>query len=692
MSKLMSLIRRAPKRFAGTVMVLAAAVIIPAVSLAWGPSRPTFTGANPAPYVTFNSITDNPQVGDERNFVRIRESAVGANYGDNTTLKPGKVYDVSVYFHNNAASHLNKSGKGIAKDTKLKMEIPGVVNAGVNAAFTGTISSSNAKPTSVWDEAYGKNSTNGQVALRYVSNSAKFVSNGAINGQKLPDTLFTTGAKLGFDSQNGTVPGCNEFSGFVNFQIRVDQPNFTVNKQVSVDDGKTWVDGTAKAKAGQKVLYKVAYQNTGTTQQDNVSLRDMLPSGVSYVAGSSVIANSTTGGQYKATKDGITTTGYNAGSYQPKGNVFFKFSAKLPTEDKLKCGTNKLVNTARATTSAGYKEDTATVTVDKKCEPPVVSYVCKALTVTTVDRTHFKFNTSYAAQNATFKSVTYVIKNAAGQTVETKTSTSTALDYTRTTVGKYTVQATVTFTVNGQDKTVTSEGCKGNFEVKEVPPKDIKVCELATKKIITIKENQFDASKHSKNLNDCKEKYLKVCELATKKVITIKESDFDASKHTTDLNKCKETPKDLKVCELATKKIITIKESDFDASKHSKDLNDCKEKYLKVCELSSKTIITIKEDDFDASKHSKDLNKCKETPPTKIEVCDYTTKTIVTINEGDFDASKHTKDLSKCEETPVTPPELPKTGAGESIVAIFGLGALIASAGYYIASRRALNQ
>jgi len=618
MSKIMSLIRRAPKRFAGAVTVLAAAVIIPAVSLAWGPERPTFTGANPAPYVTFNSITDNAQVGDERNFVRIRESGVG-NYGDNVTLTPGKVYDVTVYFHNNAASNLNASGKGIAKDVKLKMEVPGVVNAGVNAAFTGTISSSNAKPTSVWDEAYGKNSTNGQVALRYVSNSATFVSNGGINGKKLPDTLFTTGANLGYDSANGVVPGCNEYSGFVNFQIRVDQPNFTVNKQVSVDDGKTWVDGTAKAKAGQNVLYKVTYQNTGTTQQDNVSLRDMLPAGVTYNTGSSVIANATTGGQYKATKGGITTTGYNAGSYQPKGNVFFKFSAKLPTEDKLKCGTNTLVNTVRATTSAGYKEDTATVTVDKECKP-VVNYACKALSVATIDRTHFRFTTSYTAENATFKSVTYVIKNAAGQTVDTKTSTSTSLDYTQATVGQYTVQATVTFTVDGQDKTATSEGCKGKFEVKELPPKEIKVCELATKQI------------------------------------------------------------------------VTIKESDFDSSKYSKNLDDCKEKYIKVCDLSTKTIVTIKESDFDADKYSKDLNKCKETPPTKIEVCEISTKTIVTINEKDFDDSKYTKDLSKCEETPVTPPELPKTGAGESIVAIVGLGALIASLGYYIASRRALNQ
>lgn len=612
--------RRAPKRTSALVAIIAAAIIVPSVAFAWGPNRPEFKGDTPATYPVFNSMVNNPVVGDEFNFVRIREAGVGS-YTNQVTFQPGKVYEVSVYYHNNAASNLNASGKGQAKDATLKMEVPNVVTKGVNASLTGTISASNTKPLKVWDEAYGKNATNADIALRYVSGSARFTSQGAINGQTVPDTLFTTGAKLGYNAQDGTVPGCNEFSGYVTFKLRVDQPNFNVIKKVSVDDGKTWVDN-ATAKPGASVQYRIAYQNTGTNQQDNVVVRDMLPAGVTYTANSTYVMSANTNGEFKKTIDGLTTTGLNAGSFQPKGNVGYKFSAKLPSEDKLKCGTNTLVNTARVSTNAGYKDDTATVTIDKKCEPkPEVKYACKSLGVTQIDRTNFRFSTSYTAENATFKSVTYVIKNAAGQTVDTKTSTSTSLNYTQTTAGAYTVQATVTFTVNGQNKTATSDACKGSFKVKE-EPKTIKVCELATKKIITIDEKDFDSSKHSKNLEDCKE-----------------------------------IVKKIKVCELSTKKIITIDEKNFDSSKHSKNLADC-----------------------------------KEVPPVKIEVCDLTTKQIVTIDEKDFDASKHSKDLNKCAETPVTPPELPHTGAGDGIVAIIGLGALIASAAYYIASRRALNQ
>jgi uncharacterized repeat protein (TIGR01451 family)/LPXTG-motif cell wall-anchored protein len=634
MSKLTSLIRRAPKRFSAVAIMIAAAIIIPVASQAWGPNRPTFTFAEPAPYVTFNSITDNPRVGDERNFVRIKEDVSTTNFGDNVDLTPGKVYEVSVYYHNNAKTSLNASGVGVAQGTKLRMELPAVVKSGVNAALAGNISATNANPGTVYDEAYGKNSTAGDIALRYVSGSATVTSNGKVNGQKLPDTLFTTGTNLGFDALDGKIPGCNEFAGYVTFKFRVDQPNFTIKKEVSTD-GKTWVDDTVKAQAGSTIQYRVTYQNTGTNQQDSVSLRDTLPTNVSYLPGTSLIANSTTKGAYEKTIDGITTTGYNAGSYQPKGNVFFKFSAKIADKEALTCGTNTLKNVVRATTNAGYKEDTATVIVDKDCTvPPKDIKVCELAT-----------------------------------------------------------KKIITIKENAFD---ASKHSKNLDDCKEVV-KNIKVCELATKNIITIDEKNFDATKHSKNLEDCKEKVIeiKVCELATKNIITINEKDFDAKKHSKNLEDCKTVPPvKIEVCELATKNIISIDAKDFDATKHSKNLADCKTVppvKINVCELDTKKIITINEKDFDAKKHSKNLEDCKTVPPTKIEVCEIETKTIVTIDKANYDETKYTTDLSKCEVPPVTPPELPHTGAGENIVAILGLGSLVAGVAYYIASRRALG-
>lgn len=65
-----------------------------------------------------------------------------------------------------------------------------------------------------------------------------------------------------------------------------------------------------------------------------------------------------------------------------------------------------------------------------------------------------------------------------------------------------------------------------------------------------------------------------VCEVAAKKLVTIKESDFDSSKHSKDLSKC-DTPGNITVCDMNAKTVISVKEANFDSSKHTKDLSKC---------------------------------------------------------------------------------------------------------------------
>ncbi|HEY0965314.1 MAG TPA: hypothetical protein VGE13_02435 [Candidatus Saccharimonadales bacterium] len=79
-------------------------------------------------------------------------------------------------------------------------------------------------------------------------------------------------------------------------------------------------------------------------------------------------------------------------------------------------------------------------------------------------------------------------------------------------------------------------------------------------------------------------KKITVCELATKKIVTIDEKDFDSSKHSKNLADCAETPKpgEITVCEVKTGKVVTIKENEFDSSKHTKDLSKCAEKEVPV--------------------------------------------------------------------------------------------------------------
>jgi uncharacterized repeat protein (TIGR01451 family)/LPXTG-motif cell wall-anchored protein len=541
----MALIRRAPKRFALIAGVIVAAVAVPVAVQAWGPTRDTFTIEHPAPYVTFNSITNNPNYGDERNFVTIKDTA-NTNAGgwtDEVNVENGKEYYVRMYVHNNAAANLNL----VAQNVTAKFNVPNYESNRIQ--IDGYLSSSNAKPTQVWDQAVFN--SNSKFSLNYVSGSAMYTNNVFTSGTGLPDSVVSSGATLGYNKMDGNIPGCFQYDGFVTFKVKAVKSDFDVQKTVRATDStdKTFKENVS-VKPGDKVDYQIYFKNTGGTQLKDVVIKDTLPQGMTYVPDTTYLYNSD---GLRKVADGVTAGGMIIGGYQPGGDAYIKFTAQVAANDKLPvCGTNTLTNTAKATTSTGSKDDTAVVTVPKECKP-VVKYTCDALGVTVVDRTHFTFNTKYTVQNATFKSVTYVIKNANGKVVDTKTSNGTSLNYTQTTVGKYTVQATVTVTVDGTTKTVTSDACKASFEVP-AQPGNITVCELSTKKIVTIKENQFDAAKYSK-----------------------------------DLSKCAETP----------------------------------------------------------------------VPPVT---------------------------------PPTTPPELPHTGMTENIVAITGLGALIASIAYYVASRRALNQ
>ncbi len=225
--------------------------------------------------------------------------------------------------------------------------------------------------------------------------------------------------------------------------------------------------------------------------------------------------------------------------------------------------------------------------------------------------------------------------------------------------------------------------------------KDIQVCEIATKKIITIKEDQFNPAAHSKNLEDCKVVIIEVCDLTTQSVIKIDEKEFDSKKHSKNVKDCVK----IEVCDLDTNAIIKINEDQFDSKKHSKDLKDCSK--IQVCVLKTKEIATIRETGFDATKHSKNFDDCKT--PDNIIVCDLTSKQAITITEEQFDATKHSKDLKDCEaKCPIpgfehlpaispecaTPVELPKTGPADFLASGVGFAAMGLAAHYYLASRR----
>ncbi len=362
---------RAHPIITGVAAIIASVGIFSGVIFAWGPTdRATFTVEKPAPYVTFDSITNNPNYGDERNFSLVKDAASTSptDWRDTLTVQPGKEYMVRIYVHNNAASNLNL----IATNTRASVNLP--TTTAKSLQINSFISADNANPQKIWDQV---TLTSDQAFnLAYVPGSAKYTNNLYPQGLALGNDLFTSpGALLGYTKLDGKIPGCFQYSGYVTFKVTpqfASTPSFTMSKEVRKHSDTTggWAKSYA-AQPGDTVDYLIQYKNDSQVTMNNVVVKDNLPAGVTYIPGSTVLAN----GNYptgKTVSDNIVTAnGLNIGTYAPGLTAWVRYSAKVAANDSLTvCGNNSLTNSATVETDYGQKSDTAVVTVAKTCTTP----------------------------------------------------------------------------------------------------------------------------------------------------------------------------------------------------------------------------------------------------------------------------------------------------------------------------------
>ena len=321
---------------------------------AFGPDRPTFTMANPANFVTFNSITDNPVAGDERDFVKAAKPGASSYTNSVTDVKDGEEITIQMYVHNNAASNLNLN----ATNTKVRVALP--TGSNQTPSFTGYISADNATPTTVFDTASISGTNNGYMELAYVPGSASYRNN--VGTFPLADTIVTTGAPVGYNSMNGVLPGCTEFSGWVTLRVKVNMPHYVVQKSARLagEGADKWRE-SVNAKRGDTIEWRIEVRNIGSTTLNNIVVLDELPPYMTVVPGTVKLINA----NYPSTnpyvypnsaiqqKDGKWYVNVDAGSYSPNSNGFVRFSTKIVDDKAISCGNQRLTNKAYATPS-GY--------------------------------------------------------------------------------------------------------------------------------------------------------------------------------------------------------------------------------------------------------------------------------------------------------------------------------------------------
>lgn len=410
------------------VSASALAVATGVTALAWGPAenRPTYTMESPAPSVTFNSITNSKGWGDERNFLAIKDItseykgadslhtiAKGDGFTDKAVLADQHIYMLKAFVHNNAAANLNL----VSNDTKFKINVDDSkkpvfdVQATISSSNCGADGKGNVgKPCSVWDDVFLKpaEGDKGNYSItypidnsRYFNNKKDFTTNGFLLSNNIHSSA-TNGALLGYEDMDGKFPGCFDYSGYVISIIRAnlirpEMPDFDLTKTAKVvedsnskkedlnkkDSSNGLESSTTKsddnmpkvvmAKAGDTVEYEVHYKNTSKSQQDHIMAHDYLPNGMIYEKDSTNVINKSHAKGVKLDEKSqaafFRENGKfaNIGSYKSGSEAMIRYRAKLPTEDKLKCGENRFENTVMLGVSNVRKIATSIVTVMKKC-------------------------------------------------------------------------------------------------------------------------------------------------------------------------------------------------------------------------------------------------------------------------------------------------------------------------------------
>lgn len=358
--------------------------------------------------ITFNSIKvadtdiewaaanglELPVLGNETNFVGAREYT-GKNEdvknvweGTEIIAEDGKTYLIRLYVHNNSSGGMDS----VAEDTKVRFYIP--YTSSEQVTVNGWLTSSNATPTEYSDTVTFKSADGVPFSLYYEYGSALLENGGFASGDgiALPDSITNQGnptnetedewTMIGYDALDGKIPGCYEYTNYVTIKVKVAYDyEFAVETKVRLagDTDKTWKEGV-EARVGDKVEFQITYKNTGDSQQNNVLIKDVLPSNLRYVAGSTKLKNSTYPNVLNITdgdpSDILNTI--NIGNYAAGANAKIMFTAEV-VDDNLACGSNTLINWAQAGVGSATLQNSADVVVYKNTAVEIAIKVCSIL-------------------------------------------------------------------------------------------------------------------------------------------------------------------------------------------------------------------------------------------------------------------------------------------------------------------------
>ncbi|WP_280459350.1 hypothetical protein [Nocardia carnea] len=177
----------------------------------WGPGREMYSIKEPSPTAVFNSIVDNPSIGDERNYVRCRVAAdTHAMYVDEVAVRDAT--EISVYvWVDNSSTYPDQAITGARMDLVTSSEVSR--NPALNVRLEGD------NTITVWNGCKILSPT--PALLSYIPGSA-FLHINDTPPIALKDAVIRGDAPLPGvrGNKDGVIGGNADYYGYIEFRVK----------------------------------------------------------------------------------------------------------------------------------------------------------------------------------------------------------------------------------------------------------------------------------------------------------------------------------------------------------------------------------------------------------------------------------------------------------------------------------------
>lgn len=263
----------------------------------------------------------------------------GGTWSDPVSASVGERISYSFYYHNGM---INTT----AHNTTLRVDLPTITGTTLEAkSWLWSNETTPISDTVVAGNIVGLSGATINTAtparIEYVAGSTNWYPNGTSTPTHLPDGITNGGMNI------GDIQGCWNYAGFVTFMVDVKEPTQLIMDKTVAHPGtnEDW-QKMISANPGDSIAYHLGVQNNGTTTATQVSVKDVLPTYMTYTPGTTYLYTQAHPEGIKQA-DTLFSSGIAISDIAPgSGNVVF-LTYKTKIDSNMPAGSYSLNNVAK---------------------------------------------------------------------------------------------------------------------------------------------------------------------------------------------------------------------------------------------------------------------------------------------------------------------------------------------------------